>query len=67
MANLFDDQNLFSHDGFDLLSLGMIPEEDPAEELAETNPLTDMDSLDFYLWMQEEVDKEAERRRREKK
>ena len=58
-----------SNDAFDLLTLGLFPDEEPEEEAAEeedlvqhVSPLTDMDSLDFYLWVEEEVDKEAARR-----
>lgn len=59
--------NLSSLDDFDLasLGLGLPPQEEPQEEEPTINPLHDMDSLDFHLWMEEEVEKEARRRRGE--
>lgn len=59
-----------SQDAFDLLTLGILPneepekEEDPEEEdlVQHVSPLTDMDSLDFYLWVEEGAKLEAERR-----
>ena len=56
MHRSFDDlgADLFSHDGLDLLAAGLgLAEEE--EELG--GDYTNMDSLDFYLWMEEEVDK----------
>lgn len=49
---------LSSMDDFDLLSLGLLPqEEEPQEETSEEepriNPLHDMDSLEFLLWAEE--------------
>lgn len=59
-----------SADHFDLAAMGfaLAEEEEPEEETAEDdtpqiNPLHDMDSLDFYLWMDAEVEKEAARRK----
>ena len=57
--------SLASMDDFDLASLGLtLPGKDEPEEEEEPtiNPLHDMDSLDFHLWMEEEVDKELMRR-----
>lgn len=58
-----------SNDAFDLLTLGLFPDEEPEEEAAEeedfvqhVSPLTDMDSLDFYLWVEEGAQAEADRR-----
>lgn len=62
--------NISSMDDFDLASLGLIlPTEDEPEEeqVPAINPLHDMDSLDFHLWMEEEVDKERMRRLAQKK
>ena len=61
MHRSFDDlgADLFSHDGLDLIAAGLGPDEEE-EELG--GDYTNMDSLDFYLWMEEEVDKEAARR-----
>lgn len=69
----FPDDNLgdlFPADAFDLAALGFMSlgEEEEADE-PETDdgpsipPTHDMESLDFYLWMQEEVDKEQARRK----
>ena len=49
---------LSSPDDFDLLSLGLLPqeeepEEEPPEEEPQINPLHDMDSLEFLLWAEE--------------
>ena len=58
-----------SNDAFDLLTLGLFPDEEPEEEAPEeedivqhVSPLTDMDSLDFYLWVEEGAQAEADRR-----
>ena len=45
-------------DDFDLLSLGLLPQEEepqeePPEEEPRINPLHDMDSLEFLLWAEE--------------
>ena len=42
--------------------------EEPTDEGGEPrlNPLHDEDSLDFYLWIEQDVDKEAARRAAEK-
>jgi hypothetical protein len=62
----YDD--LFSSaDSFDLATLGFglgQPEpEEPEEDEPRINPLHDMDSLDFYLWVEEEAAKEVARRK----
>ena len=62
---------IFSADDLDLafLGLGLAQEEEetPAEEdEPRINPLHDMDSLDFHLWMVEEAKKEQARRQAEK-
>ena len=44
---------LSSLDDFDLLSLGLLPQEEPPEEEPRINPLHDMDSLEFLLWAEE--------------
>ena len=57
--------NISSMDDFDLASLGLglpVEEEPEEDEVPAINPLHDMDSLDFHLWMEEEVDKELMRR-----
>lgn len=58
-----------SNDAFDLLTLGLFPDEEPEEEAPEeedivqhVSPLTDIDSLDFYLWVEEGAQAEADRR-----
>ena len=54
-----------SNDAFDLLTLGLFPDEEAAEEediVQHVSPLTDMDSLDFYLWVEEGAQAEADRR-----
>ena len=64
---------LSSQDAFDLLTLGLLPDEEPEEETPEeeedfvkhVSPLTDMDSLDFYLWVEEGAQAEADRRQAE--
>ena len=63
---------LSSQDAFDLLTLGLLPDEEPEEEPPEeegfvkhVSPLTDMDSLDFYLWVEEGAQAEADRRQAE--
>ena len=54
-------------DSLDLaaLELGMeaFPEEETDPEVPTINPLHDMNQLDFYLWLDEEVEKEAARRK----
>ena len=62
---------LHSPDDFDLLSLGILPQEEepePAEEDEEPriNPLHDMDSLEFLLWVEQEAAREQARRAKEK-
>ncbi len=62
--------NLGSQDDFDLLSLGFsLGEEEPAGEEADDepkiNPLHDMDSLEFLLWVEEEAQREIARRKAE--
>ena len=54
-----------SMDAFDLAMMGIFPtaEEEPQENDEPTvSPFHDMDSIEFHLWMEEEVDKEAARR-----
>ena len=61
MHRSFDDlgADLFSHDGLDLIAAGLgLAEEE--EELG--GDYTNMDSLDFYLWMEEGAQAEADRR-----
>ncbi len=58
--------DLHSADDFDLLSLGFLPQ-DEQPELEEDkepriNPLHDMDSLEFLLWVEQEATRELERR-----
>lgn len=57
-----------SSDDFDLLTLGFPLEEEslsPEEEDGEPkiNPLHDMDSLEFHLWVEQEAEKEIARRK----
>lgn len=59
----------FTPDDFDLLTLGLIPG-DPFQEEAQApeeepriNPLHDMDSLEFLLWVEEEAEKTVARRK----
>ena len=57
---------LSSPDDFDLLSLGLIPDQEEPElpeESPAINPLHDMDSLEFLLWIEEEAEKEIARRK----
>lgn len=58
--------SLASMDDFDLalLGLGSLPQDEEPDEDAEPtiSPYHDIDSLEFHLWMEEEVDKEAMRR-----
>ncbi len=57
-----------SLDDLDLAMLGFgLPTEDeePGED-GEEKHYFDMDSMDFQLWMEEEVDKEAARRKAQK-
>ena len=58
---------LHSPDDFDLLSLGILPQEEEPEPAAEDeepriNPLHDMDSVEFLLWVEQEAARELERR-----
>lgn len=56
---------LSSMDDLDMAMLGLLPveeEEAPAETDPSVSPYHDMDSIEFHLWMEEEVDKEAARR-----
>ena len=62
--------NLSSMDDLDLAMMGFLPtpEEKPQEDGKPTiSPFHDMDSLEFHLWIEEEVDKEAARRMAMKK
>lgn len=60
--------NLFAADDFDLAALGLMdmdagaqmPQDDAEPHIPPTH---DMESLEFFLWMEEEVDKEQARRR----
>ena len=71
----FNNMNLDSIGNMDDLDLammgfGLLPQEE--EELDENgeptvSPYHDMDSIEFHLWMEEEVDKEAMRRMAMKK
>lgn len=58
--------DLHSADDFDLLSLGFIPQEEQPEpeedKEPQINPLHDMDSLEFLLWVEQEATRELERR-----
>lgn len=61
---------LTSADDFDLLTLGILPGEEPApekeapeEEEPRINPLHDMDSLEFLLWAEEGAEQEIARRK----
>lgn len=61
----FDLGALSSMDDLDLAMMGLLPaEEEPetSEESPAVNPFHDMDSIEFHLWMEEEVDREAARR-----
>ena len=53
----------FSPDDFDLATLGLGQPEEVPEEEPEINPLHDMDSIEFHIWMVEEAEKEAARRK----
>ena len=62
---------LHSPDDFDLLSLGILPQEEEPEPEAEDdepriNPLHDMDSWEFLLWIEQEATREQARRAKEK-
>ena len=51
---------LHSPDDFDLLSLGLVPGQEEQAETADQdepriNPLHDMDSLEFLLWVEQEA------------
>ena len=50
---------LHSPDDFDLLSLGLVP----GQEEPRINPLHDMDSLEFLLWVEQEAEREMARRK----
>ena len=77
MANDFDFDklslsNLGSMDDLDLAMMGFgltTEEEEEVDENGEptVSPFHDMDSIEFHLWMEEEVDKEAMRRMAMKK
>ena len=78
MAKEFDFSNLSldnigSIDDLDLamMGFGLVAEEEEPEvdENGEptVSPFHDMDSIEFHLWMEEEVDKEAMRRMAMKK
>lgn len=58
--------SLHSADDFDLLSLGFLPQEEQPEpeedKEPQINPLHDMDSLEFLLWVEQEATRELERR-----
>ena len=59
---------LSSLDDFDLLSLGLLPQEEepqeePPEEEPRINPLHDMDSLEFLLWAEEGARAQIARKR----
>lgn len=61
----FDLSALSSMDDLDLAMMGLLPtEEEPEtpEESPAVSPFHDMDSIEFHLWMEEEVDREAARR-----
>lgn len=69
-----DLSDLFSADAFDLATLGFMDqglEEEsmtaPEDDSPRLSPAHDMDSLEFFLWMNEEVDKEQARRQAAKK
>lgn len=54
---------LHSPDDFDLLSLGLVPGQEEQAETADQdepriNPLHDMDSLEFLLWVEQEAERE---------
>ena len=58
---------LHSPDDFDLLSLGILPQEEEPEPAADDeepriNPLHAMDSVEFLLWVEQEAARELERR-----
>jgi len=64
--------NIGSIDDLDLAMMGFGLMEEEEEELDENgepavSPYHDMDSIEFHLWMEEEVDKEAMRRMAMKK
>ena len=53
---------LHSPDDFDLLSLGLVPGQEEQAETADQdepriNPLHDMDSLEFLLWVEQEAER----------
>ena len=63
---------LHSPDDFDLLSLGLVPGQEEQAETADQdepriNPLHDMDSLEFLLWVEQEAEREMARRNPQKK
>lgn len=51
-----------SNDAFDLLTLGLLEAPEEEDIVQHVSPLTDMDSLDFYLWVEEGAQAEAARR-----
>ena len=59
---------LHSPDDIDLLSLGLVPGQEEQAETADQdepriNPLHDMDSLEFLLWVEQEAEREMARRK----
>lgn len=71
---IFPDHDLgdfFAADAFDLAALGLmdmdtgaeLPQDDGNPHVA---PAHDMESLEFFLWMEEEVNKEQARRQAKK-
>lgn len=74
MAKEFENLSLDNIGCIDDLDLAMMgfglakQEEEPEENEEPTiSPFHDMDSIEFHLWMEEEVDKEAMRRMAMKK
>lgn len=62
---------LFAADAFDLSALGLMDMDTGAELSQEDGspqvaPAHDMESLEFFLWMEEEVNKEQARRQAKK-
>ena len=54
---------LHSPDDFDLLSLGLVPGQEEQADEPRINPLHDMDSLEFLLWVEQEAEREMARRK----
>ncbi|HIY32486.1 MAG TPA: hypothetical protein H9833_04475 [Candidatus Evtepia faecavium] len=69
MPNHPEDQKpggLSSMDDFDLLSLGLLPQEEeapPEDEEPRINPLHDTDSLEFLLWAEAEAEAQIARKK----